>query len=1428
MERKAHPTRMPRTVLALALIAAFGHAPDAVAVDLVIENTYDLGASNMSNSTITVNNGGVLTGDGARVNGTAYDVILVNPGGQLTLDNVELNNNLDSPTGRNGRTITASGAGATATLNNATITISAHSENEGTDYAHAFTAGVGATGGGSVTLNGGSVTASGSKRTVGIQANDGGSIDATGIDIVTNNHFGHGVVAYRTPAAEELATEIDLDDVSITTHGENYSVGIQSANKGASVTARNSEIVTDGIGSFGLESFNGAAIEYTGGSIATSGAGAAAARVYGGDLGAGTIRLNGTQILTTGDGAAGVVAADAAEQTRGIAQVENASIETTGAAAAGLESAYGSTMTSADSSVQTAGEGSHGAYAHDGGTIELNGDTLSVGGNHAYGMYARGTGSSIDATDVTVDTDGLYGFGARAEDGGAISLSGGAVSTRNATGQGTQDGDGSRAYALSADGANSSISTQNGVAVSTAGQRAYGAYATNGGRITLDGGSVATQGFMAYGLYASGDGSTVQANGVDIATSGGVGDGVWAYQGGTVNLDGGTITVNGGPNQNTPHETANGLVAVGGTGSSAAGTINASGVAIVTRGADSAGAKAGATVGTTQTSGVINLEQSTVTVQGNDAVAAEVSYGSTLTAVGSTLVSEQGNGIVLNDNANVTLTSTRIQAAEASLVSNLDAAGQVQNITVGSGSDLTQNNGTLLQVNRSQDGMDGIVNLRLEAGSTSRGDIVDLAGLDENGARAGGGTTNFTVAVGASWVGIVQGINDLKAEDGGEIINEGGDRIDGNVTGGNNSTIVFQNGADIGGGFSVESGSQASFNGGASIEGNVDATGSTVNFSGPATIGENASFASSSVAFGGPAQINQDLAGGSGSTLAFNNAATIGGSLSGDNASFSFSQRDDVVSRINGNVGLSNNATLKGGSLAAPILIDGNVDVASGATLGGNLTVNGTLNAAGGMISPGNSVGTQTYNAIANLGSSYVAEINAAGKSDLVIAQTGDVDLSGTALSVRQENGNGGYLVNHDYTIIRTIDGDVLGPFASAALDNSFANTLVSLDPVKYAAKDVKISLSVDQGKVAAKRVDLTSNQDRTLDGVISVAGRNPAADAALTSTNSQAALDQLSGEIHASTQSALLYSGNLVRQTLASRLLNTFETGPAREPLPLWAQVTGGEFSLDSDGNAARAQTTSGGLFLGADVKVGADWRIGGALGYTDSSTKVRDRASSKADVDSYSAALYGGKSWNRSNGKIEFLAGAAYTRHDIDTRRSVNLGGSQTLKADYHGQSVQAFTELGYAYSVGTDTQVGPYVGIAWLDQHTDGFSESGGAAALRGASRTDTTVTTTLGVRGKTFFELAGAKTHLTAGLGWRHANGDIDPRRSVAFITGAGSAFTVAGAPLAKDAAAVNVGMGIALGKRATMGLSYNGQFGDGLTDNNGSLYLNIGF
>src|SRR5690606_17506681 len=99
--------------------------------------------------------------------------------------------------------------------------------------------------------------------------------------------------------------------------------------------------------------------------------------------------------------------------------------------------------------------------------------------------------------------------------------------------------------------------------------------------------------------------------------------------------------------------------------------------------------------------------------------------------------------------------------------------------------------------------------------------------------------------------------------------------------------------------------------------------------------------------------------------------------------------------------------------------------------------------------------------------------------------------------------------------------------------------------------------------------------------------------------------------------------------------------------------------------------------------------------------------------------------------------------------------VGGSQTLKADYHANTTQLFTELGYALPVGQASTIEPYAGLAWYSQRSPGFSESGGSAALRGQSQTDNVTTVTLGLRGKTAVELGRHEARLSAGLGWRHA-------------------------------------------------------------------------
>ena len=1193
--------------------------------------------------------------------------------------------------------------------------------------------------------------------------------------------------------------DVTLEGGSVKGHGTNVRGVI--AQTGSKVTAKGVTISTDGIGAHGVQAFVAAneltsapQVTLEGGSVTVTNDGAWGLYATRG----GQIKTTGTDILTNGLGGFGafVESNSSNERSGGLLELNGGSITTTGAK-------------------NLAGHGSHGVIAkHAGNTAKITNTAITTNGDYANALLAE-EGGSITAKNATIVTKGEWAFGANATGGGTIALDGGTVTTTNPKGKGVQDGNGSRAYALQATGTGSKVTTKNGTAILTEGQRAYGAYAVSGGEVDLKDSSIETHGFMAYGAYASGAGSKLTTNNVNITTTGDVGDAVWAYNGGEATINGGRLSVAGGMGRDG--ETGNGLTAVGGTNGSANGVINANGVTVITTGADSAGVLAGSDIGSDRTSGTVNLNNTSVTATGARATAAHVLYGSTFNATNaSKLVSVLGDGVTMKDNATVNLNNTTVEAKGASLVSNLTVAGQSQNITVGNGSTLLKNNGTLLQVNRTGAGVDGNVNLTLKSGSFSVGNVVDK---DINGK-----TTTPTVEAGAQWAGIVIDKNTVVVPQGQSSTFDS-TPIAGSVATSGNSLIVFSNGAQIGGSISSGAGSTAQFNGTAQIAGHTVAQGGAVNFGGATTIG-------------------QSVTGSQGSSFTFAGATSIGQNLAGQGTSFVFSQTAPTT--IGGSIQLDQGSTLRGGTTSAPITIAGGTSVSTGATLGGNLFVSGALSGAGGSLSPGNSVGTQSYDTSAGFTGAYVAEVNGAGQSDLIIIRNGNFNLAGVNLTVAEENGNGGYLLNHDYTIVQTVAGDVQNTFAQTNLDTALQNKLVKLDPVKYGQKDVKVSLSADLDKIAGERGNLTANQNATLDGLLSVSSANTLTYAALTSADRQSALNQLSGEAHASTQSALLNSGNLLVRTLSSRMRGNAGAGllagaptaqasgslpasamPSSAAYPLWAQVVGSWQEQKGDSNTANTKTDTAGLFIGGDTQVGAGWRVGGALGFTDGKVKVSDR-SSTSDVTSYTAALYGANSWATAKGKVNFLAGAGYTRHNIDSRRTVNVGGNQTLKADYDANTMQLFTELGYALPVGQASEVEPYVGLGWINQRAKGFSESGGSAALAGQSQTDSLTTFTLGVRGNTAFSAGKRDGKLFAGLGWRNASGDVNASRKLSFIQGNGAQFQVSGAPIAKNAAVLDLGGEMSVGKNTAMGVSYNGQFGNGSTDNAGSLYLKMRF
>lgn len=572
-------------------------------------------------------------------------------------------------------------------------------------------------------------------------------------------------------------------------------------------------------------------------------------------------------------------------------------------------------------------------------------------------------------------------------------------------------------------------------------------------------------------------------------------------------------------------------------------------------------------------------------------------------------------------------------------------------------------------------------------------------------------------------------------------------------------------------------------------------------------------------------------------------ALTYGGRIEG-NGRVNIAAGDVILTGNSGNTGLT---TVSGGSLSVNGTLAGPVSVGAGGTLAGSGSVGATTLASGSTLSPGNSIGTLTVNGDLSFapGSTYRVEAAPGSTDSDRVVVNGIAHLAGSVVHVGPEDG---FASARRYTILRA--NTLQGQFGTVSSNFAY------LDPkLSYSAHDVTLELARKMKPVDPSTTPpvtpsrpmtfadaaQTNNQRATANGLESLAPGNPLHEFILTLPTGAppAVFDSLSGEIHASVSSSLTGAGATTRTLPLAHLRGNLAAGmqpgaptaqaggmpsasalPNSNTKPAWAELVGNWQTLGGNGNAAKTTQSTGGLFVGADHAVGDGWRVGAALGYTDGNIRVDDR-NSKADVSSYSAALYGGKSFDVGAGTLNLLAGTSYTWHNIDSQRNATVAGtSQKLTADYGANTTQLFTELGYAMALSDRASLEPFAGLAWSDIRTRGFSESGGSAALSGQSASDKQTNTTLGVRAQTAFTLGQTEGTLRATLGWRHAFGEVTPQSTMAFD--GGQAFTVAGASIARNAALAELGADLAISRNATVGLNYSGQYGGGNREHAGSV------
>ncbi|AWM01289.2 autotransporter domain-containing protein [Bradyrhizobium amphicarpaeae] len=891
--------------------------------------------------------------------------------------------------------------------------------------------------------------------------------------------------------------------------------------------------------------------------------------------------------------------------------------------------------------------------------------------------------------------------------------------------------------------------------------------------------------------------------------------------------------------------------------------INASG-AMASRGLDIFGSVAisvssNATIGgaTAATSFNIGILASAFSASGNDDVTVNQTGGTIFaTNLGINASNGTGSGTVTVNTAAgsaITLTDPGGSGIEASTNSAGAAVtvNQAGAITGGAGGI----NAVIFSAANSRD-----INI------TSSG-LIDATSTGINAFTAGSGNINVTTS------GVING-----PEGGGIIANS----VDGHITVNVNAGTVRGSAAGF---LNPGVGATASGSGGATINIAAGATVAGPQFFGVTVSGTNnvitnlgtISGANGVLATGATTIVNAGAITTSGEAVRFNSAgstlemrgpaATLTGQVYGsgtDTVRFSGTGANTFdVSQVDSGWGLldktgSSNWTLTGTSTTTAIMTvnggtlsvngditsTGGVTVNSGGTLGGIGTVSSTIINAGGSLAPGNSIGTLTVsgNLTFSGASNYVVEVSP-GTADRTNV-TGTATLAGTLRAI----GIGGtYTPGTQYTVLNAA-GARSGTFSALAISGNFG---ITRPHIEYDANNVYLVL--DQALVSPFLVNGTRNQIATA-GAVDTAflGGSGAFSAlmGLTSPQLNAALDQLSGEVHASTVGTLANDSLAMRSAILGRLRQAsfggdmdamaalslggpqtafaayamesalaYDKSPVMTKAPprpvsdtvFWAQGLGAWGTFNGDGNAASVRRDLAGFITGVDTRVGGAGRLGFAAGYTGTRNTLDGRGSS--NVDTAHIAGYGG--WRF--GSINLRAGGAYAFHTIGTDRLANfVGFADRLTSRTDGSTGQVFGEVGYGVAFGK-LALEPFAGAAWVRVHADASAELGGAAALNVAAQTFETGYATLGARAATFVPLAHDMMLIPrATFAWQHAFNDVTPNAVMAFQV-APASFTISGVPVARDSLLAEAGVDFAIGRHMTIGLSYVGQLGNVVTD-----------
>lgn len=441
-------------------------------------------------------------------------------------------------------------------------------------------------------------------------------------------------------------------DMLIITNGKQRDVenktfeGLMAIGKDTNITGKNITVLTDSSDyRSGVIATDQSHISLTDGSVTTLGNMGYGLAAYGNGT---TISTTGTRVETKKGGATGALAQDAATVT-----LNGGSIKTAGEMSNGLHAiGTDSSVNASNVNVETNGKEAYGAAAYQGGKTIVSGGSIKTTGENSRGVYVRDANSSIEVSDASIETTGQDSYGVAAYQSGKLIINDSTIKTADINGHG-----------IAATDTGSSAEVAN-TAIEIIGNKAVGAAALDNAKVTIRDSSIKTAGEEGVGVLAKDNNAAIETFNVNIETTGKKSYGAVTYKSGKVAINGGTIKTFG--DQGYGIATADEDSAT-----------SATNVAIETKGPNALGAVAG-------NKGEVTLVGGSITTTGEMAHGLGIYNGSQMIVSGTQIQTEGKNAAVIfanrdtlskdNDVSTVSIVDSTLISSLGGIVASYGAA----------------------------------------------------------------------------------------------------------------------------------------------------------------------------------------------------------------------------------------------------------------------------------------------------------------------------------------------------------------------------------------------------------------------------------------------------------------------------------------------------------------------------------------------------------------------------------------------------------------------------------------------------------------------------------------------------------------------------------------------------------------------------------